>query len=331
MAAFQPVKAEAAYKRSLAPWQMCLRTSGINKALVKQGRLPDWEANIVLCKEAVRLESDSSKVSYSLVALAQAYEGLNQRDTAISLYLESIRLLPRPEVDLYFSLANLYRKKRKTFEAIAMYKEVRRIEPDNPKAHHLLGETYGELGRWQDAVKSYQKAVKLNPAEAEAHLGLGEAYEKIGEWDLALLAYYEAIQLQSYLAPAYYGLGRTYGQKGQLDLAVTAYREAIRLDHSLAEAHYDLGRAYSQKGLIDDGIASYREAIHLKPDFVEARYSLGMAYAVQKRRALADDYLYQAALLYIEEGNREKALKAYGHLRDLKSPLADRVFKKLYP
>lgn len=324
-------KAEAAFRKSLAPWQRCLRTTGINKALVEQGRLPDWEANIVLCKEAVRLESDIHKVSYSLVALAQAYEGLNQPDAAISLYLESIRILPRPDADLYLSLADLYRKKRKTLETIDTYKEALNIDPDNPKAHYFLGEAYRDMGRWEDAVKSFREVVKLQPDSARAHLALGQAYEKIGEWDLALNSYYEALRLKSDLASAYYSLGRTYGQKGRLDLAVTAYREAVRLEPGFAEAYYDLGKTYSQQGLIDNSIASYQEAVHLKPDLADARYSLGIAYAMKKRRALADDYLYQAAELYIEAGNREGALKAYGQLKDLKSPLAERVYKKLYP
>lgn len=324
-------EAQAAYPTSPAPWQRCLRESGANKARLAQGRIPDWYVNVVLCEEAVRLESETPKVSLSLAALAYAYEGLEQLDSAAHLYLEAIRLMPRRDPGLYFSLAGIYRKQGRSDEALATYEALIKIEPDSPKAYEHVGTTYAELGRWQDAADSFSRALDRGSTQAETHLGLGEAYENLDRLDEALASYYRAISIKREFAPAFFGLGRIYQRQRRLALAITAYREALRLDSSLAEAYFHLGEAYAEEGLVEAGIAAYREAVRLIPDSAEARFSLGVAYALDKRRALADDYLYQAAQLYIEDGDREGALRAYGHLKNLRSPMAERVYKRLYP
>jgi tetratricopeptide (TPR) repeat protein len=95
--------------------------------------------------------------------------------------------------------------------------------------------------------------------------------------------------------------------------------------------HHNLALAYEEKGQWDAAVASYQEAIRLKPDQAEAYYHIGVVYSIDEHRALADYYLYEAASLYLAQGNRNGALEAYGHLRSLKSPLAEKVHKRLYP
>lgn len=248
-------------RSGLAPWQRCLRASGANKAIARRRGNPDWEANIVVCKEAVRVETEVPKVSFSLGALARAYAGTGELDVATSLYNKAIRLMP--DVDLRFSLAEVYRRKGLPSHAIAVYKEIVWLEPDN----------------------------------AAAHLSLGKIYRAQGKWDTA----------------------------------IASYREAIRLKPDSAEAHYGLGEAYRMKGLLDEAVEAYREALLLEPHLADAYYHIGVVYTINERRALADYYLYEAASLYLTQGNRNGALEAYGHLRSLKSPLADKVYKRLYP
>lgn len=324
-------EAQSAYPTSPAPWQRCLRASGANKARLAQGRIPDWYVNVVLCEEAVRLESETSKVSLSLAALAYAYEGLEQLDSAAHLYLEAISLMPRGDPGLYFSLAGVYRKQGRSGDALATYEALIKIDPDDPKGYERVGETYVELGRWQEAARAFAGALDRGSSQAETYLGLGEAYENLDRLEEALASYYRAISIKREFAPAFFGLGRIYQRQGRLGPAITAYREALRLDSTLGDAYFHLGEAYSEEGMVGASIASYREAVRLRPESPQARFSLGVAYAMDKRRALADDYLYQAAQLYIEEGDREGALKAYGHLRNLRSPMAERVYKRLYP
>jgi hypothetical protein len=63
----------------------------------------------------------------------------------------------------------------------------------------------------------------------------------------------------------------------------------------------------------------------------EPDYRLGVVCALDEHRALADYYLYEAAKLYLEQENREGALETYGYLKSLRSPLAVKVYNRLYP
>ena len=320
----------ASSRKEMAPWRRCVKTSGANRALALQGRNPDWETNIILCKEALDLETDSQKISFSLGALAGAYLGKGDMDTAISIYWEAIRL--KPDVDLHFFLAEVHKKKGQDAEAVAVYKRIISLRPDNARANLYLGKTYEDMGQLDEATASYKEAVRLEPDLAEAHYSLGMARSRTdGSLDASIASYEEAIRLKPDLAEAHLNLGMAYEKKGWNEAAIASYEEAIRLKPDLAEAHRNLGMAYEKKGHSDKAIASYKAAIHHKPDLAEANYHLGVVYALKGRRALADHYLYEAANAYLKAGRREGAVKAYGHLKSLKSSRAHEVFKKLYP
>lgn len=178
----------ASSRKEMAPWSRCVKTSGANKALALQGRNPDWETNIILCKEALDLETDSQKISLSLGALAGAYLGKGDLDTAISIYWEAIRL--KPDVDLHFFLADVHKKKGQDAEAVAVYKRIISLRPDNATAHLYLGKTYEDMGQWDEATASCKEAVRLEPDLAEAHYSLGKARSKTdGSLEASIASY----------------------------------------------------------------------------------------------------------------------------------------------
>lgn len=313
----------------LSHWQRCLRATGANKALEQQGGSPEWEANAVLCKEAVRLEVDPKRLSPALGAMARAYQGMGQLDTAVSLYRQAIEL--EPSLSIHFSLAEAYRKKGEPGEAVVVYQSMLRRWPEELKARLELAKTYEEMGRMDAALVSYKAGAAGGSENEEAYLGVAEVYERMGRWDEALDAYQEALKANPESAPAYTGMGRVYMEMGRPEEAEASLKEAVRLDPKLAEAHYQLGRVFVQTGWVEGGINSLQKAVHLDQELADAYYSLGIAYSTMDRRALADDYLHQAAEMYLERGNRKKALEAYGQLRSLQSPLAEKVYLRLYP
>lgn len=313
----------------LSAWQMCLRATGANKAAEEQGGAPDWEASAVLCKEAVRLEVEPKRLSPALGALGRAYQGMGQLDTAVSLYNQAIGL--ESSVSLHFSLAEAYRMKGQPGEAVLVYQRMLRLWPDQHKASLELAKTYEAMGRMDAALVSYKAGAESGSEKEEAYLGIAEVYERMGRWGEALDAYQEALKANPDSAPAHAGMGRVYMEMGLPVEAEASLKEAVRKDPKLAEAHYQLGRVFVKTGWLEGGISSFQRAIHLDKELADAFYSLGVAYAATDRRALADDYLHQAAEMYLRRGNRTKALEAYGQLRSLQSPLAEKVYLRLYP
>ncbi len=91
-------------------------------------------------------------------------------------------------------------------------------EPDNAKAHDLLGVALAHQGRMPEALAELQRAVELAPSSAGPQLNLA----------MALL--------------------QSDGPEAGLDAAVPHLEKAVALDPELADAHFNLGVAYALLG-----------------------------------------------------------------------------------
>ena len=73
-----------------------------------------------------------------------------------------------------------------------------RIEPDNTRAHFLLGESYRQQGQDSDiqkALKYYNRAITLDPKFAAPHKALGLIHYKKGQRALAKKFFESCLQL----------------------------------------------------------------------------------------------------------------------------------------
>ena len=57
----------------------------------------------------------------------------------------------------------------------------------------------------------------------------------------------------------------------------------------------------------------------MDPDFAEAHFHLGIAYEKQSNSTLAEQYLYEAGVLALLEGDKVTALKAHSSLQKMRS------------
>jgi outer membrane protein assembly factor BamD (BamD/ComL family) len=156
-------------------------------------------------------------------------------------------------------------------------------------------------------------------APYEVLLDQGDAYVKEGLYDKAIASYKKAIELNPDSARAHCQLGYAYVKTGLVDRAIESYNKA--------------GYAYVKHGLYDKAITSYKKAIELNPDEVNALIELGFVYYGKGLKHTATDYLYKGALLSLEKGNREGALKIYDFLAEYvpNSELTSKLHRKLYP
>jgi tetratricopeptide (TPR) repeat protein len=119
------------------------------------------------------------------------------------------------------------------------------------------------------------------------------------------------------------------------DEAIDCFKKAISInpDDEIAEiAHYSLGVAYADKGMLDESISEYKKAISINPDYAGAHLSLGITYCICGMDDVDADHLYKAGLLFLKQGNKGWALKAYEALKLTKAEgLQKALFKKIYP
>ncbi len=53
----------------------------------------------------------------------------------------------------------------------------------------MIGNSYYELGKYEDAIKSFKQAIRIDPDFAEAHYNLGGVYSCLNDRDSALEQY----------------------------------------------------------------------------------------------------------------------------------------------
>ena len=66
---------------------------------------------------------------------------------------------------------------------------------------------------------------------------------------------------------------------------------------------------------VDEAIVEFEKAIAIDPEYAEAHYHLGIAYAKQSNSTLAEEYLYEAGVLALLQGDKVAALKSYRGLQ----------------
>ena len=118
-----------------------------------------------------------------------------QHQTAIQLYLQTLKLNPRH----WAARANMVHAlmaARQYLIAKAILIELKGERPQDASIHHLLGKTLFELGEIEPAIASFQEAVALNPQDAESINWIGALRQSLGDDKAAQAAYAQAARIQ---------------------------------------------------------------------------------------------------------------------------------------
>jgi tetratricopeptide (TPR) repeat protein len=182
------------------------------------------------------------------LALADAYYNLAQVNKAMEKYTEALRLVPRASderewrVRLLRKMADIQLRRASWPEAIALYRQLVKVAPDDERARLQLIDLYYKSGRVKEADR--ETVVML------------EHYREHGKPEISLALLEEAVRLQPQQMALRARLARAHIDAGQRD-------EAIRELDALGELQLDAG-------LREQAMATVRFIISLKPDNLEA-------------------------------------------------------------
>jgi serine/threonine protein kinase/Flp pilus assembly protein TadD len=174
-------------------------------------------------------------------------------------------------------------KPRQLAEAIGFYRAARALRPE---LGHDLGHALQEAGQPEEAMAIFRELIQLRPDNPYSWYGLGRALSEQKQWDKAIAAYREALRLKDNFPEAHVNLGTLLAGKGDKEGAIKQYREALRCDKDFPMAHYAIGLILWDKGDLDGAIQEYREALRLDKDFAEAYCNLG--HALRRQGHFAD-------------------------------------------
>jgi len=150
------------------------------------------------------LKSDASHLAALAGLAAVAIRAGNTRDAERLLSHARIRSAHHPLVQRAWG-HNLLVAER-LGEAEGAFRELLRLEPDNPQNWAALGSVYIKLLRQEEALSAYQEAARLNPSQAGFRLAIGHVNKTLGRRAECEHAYRECLRLDPKYAEAYWSL-----------------------------------------------------------------------------------------------------------------------------
>jgi len=208
-------------------------------------------------------------------------------------------------------------------KAVADYKQLTKLEPDEENLWYLLGRNQFMNGQLQDALKSLHRATRLNakylPAfhtkikvllqlnqddaalkvsdstlriavTTENYFLQGEVYRKMKSFQKAGWAYEEATKIDKGYIAAYIAMADIAANTNKANETLEAADAALGIDPDSQEALIARSRGFALLKSYADAIDDVSYAIRLNPDNINAYYWRGTYYmdAVKPQEAIKD-------------------------------------------
>ena len=232
--------------------------------------------------------------TWNLSGSLSAQENLpNAADSAVKEIArkKTAKPLPSREEDIFYQKALSYHREDKLNQAIQMYNQVIRVNPDHQDALFNLGSAYIQLAAYSDAyplLKQLEVSDHRNPDIlvnlAIAEIGLGRPAEAIHLLDSA------ANQCEEPQFGIYFHRAAALSQLGKLEEARICYKKAEKLNTSHNNLIFNLAVLSDKLQRYDDAIQYYGKFLHqnntLPPHdkkSIEARIRSLHAYLGAKR------------------------------------------------
>jgi TolB-like protein/cytochrome c-type biogenesis protein CcmH/NrfG len=198
------------------------------------------------------------------------------------------------------------------FEEIeAIYRQVLKLEPDNPAAMLDLANTLtiaannGIYIPETDKVKEQKfaegrelavKASQIDPNAPDVHNVLGFYALNHGDHARARQAFESVLALRPKLPAAYNNLAACLLRGGESQAAINLLQQALQLNprHPFAGSLYSMGEALFQAGRNDEAISWMQRTLEANPSYTAADAYLSMAYALKGDSVKAREWAVRA-------------------------------------
>lgn len=264
----------------------------------------------------------------------QAVQAKNYKE-AIKCYEKSL-WIPRPPIlaPMYRPLRGKYINEEMNDRAMKEFEKAIELDPDNAITHYGIGIgiLYYNMEMYDEAIAEFRKAIAINPDYAAAHVDLGATYFQKGMIGESIEEYKKAIEIDSNDMFAHRALCLIYNEENLYNPSIIHCKKAITLESDPPLTNCILGNSYVEIQMYDDAIDAYKKCMTMEDKRASANLQIGICYSGKSLFTVAADYFYNAGLLYLEEGNIDKAIRAYEALQITGvKELEAALFTKLWP
>jgi tetratricopeptide (TPR) repeat protein len=258
--------------KAMRPTNLYIRKE-LGRALAEKGRVDEALAEL---REYERLKPGETLVHRWHIANA-LMKKKDRQEEALAIYRELVRADPN-NYGYHSSFGEALRDLGRTDASIVEFREAIRISPNSGTDYNLLGLALVDKGSWDEAITAHREAIRLGPHSWEFRFNLGLVLTKKSLWEEAIAACREAIRLNPKATKAHSSLGNTLVWAKRYDEAIVAFQEAVRLDPKDTYAQDGLGLACFERGRWDEAIAAYQACVRLDPDNADRQADLAHAF-----------------------------------------------------
>ena len=307
----------AAYRKSVAA-KPDVFESNLNLGLMlAKASQPDAEQYLraaTTLKPTAQIEEGQARAWLSLAHVLET----SKPQEAIAAYRHVAMLRPN-DPEPHLAAGALLEKQNQFSEAEAEYKDAIKLDPSNSDAYVGMANIYMRGKRFPEAEEILRKLTALRPDDAGAHMQLGRVLAASTKYDDALAELEKAQKLSPDDLSIKRDMADIYSETGKYDLAETLYRALLAANTKDAETHASLGNVLLKQRKFPEAEQELIAAIQLKPDFAAAYGDLANAADQNKNYPLAIKALDARARL-VPEPPLSFFLRAtaYDHLRDYK-------------
>jgi tetratricopeptide (TPR) repeat protein len=166
---------------------------------------------------------------------------------------------------------------RRYADAEAEARQAVAADPQQPLAHHILGDSLLHQARIAEAIEAYRQTIALDPRMPLTYTNLGVALHRAGQRDQAIEAYRAALAVDPDFSLALSNLGTALGERWELDEAQRCHRRAAELEPQSSVCATNLASVLGQLNRPDEQLIVARRAIALNPNNVKAHNSAALA------------------------------------------------------
>ena len=330
---------------------------GLGEVFLQLNKIEDA---IACFQTAIQINSD---FSWAYNGLGDCWSLKGNRENAIAAYQKAVELNPDSEtfrhnlekvlaerelvseeeiidnVEDSLELEKTPIKQKTIEEAIASYRRIIELNPDNVEAYHnllqvqpdnseiwlQLAQVFVRQEQIEDAIAAYHRAIELNPKSLLSHQQLGKVLANQGDVAGAIASYRRAIELNPNSVEVVHDLWAALKIQIQWEQAVEIYSQILVASPDFGFAHYYLGAALACLCRWEEAATSYHRAIELNLDYSFWPHQLlGSALAKQGKlnEAIASYEkaleiqpnwrgYFELGLVFVEQNRLDEALLCY--------------------
>jgi len=184
--------------------------------------------------------------------------------------------------------AEVYENLKLYDKAIADYRLLTQLEPDEVSFWYLLGRNQYNDGQFQDAMKSLHRATGLDPKYLPAYHTKIQVLLQLNQNDAALRVSDSTLNIGE-TATTYFLQGEVYSRLQSWQRAEWAYGSATKIDRGYIDAYIALANIFANTNKARETLEAAVSALGIDPDSKEALIARSRGFALSNNYTDAID------------------------------------------